>query len=59
MAGLKLKKGDLVKVTAGKFKGEVGKVVAVLYATLWIKHIWFYVSLNNVKPFNFYSVLFR
>lgn len=30
MAGLRLKKGDLVKVTVGSHKGKTGKIVAVL-----------------------------
>lgn len=30
MAGLRLKKGDVVKVMAGSLKGQTGKVVAVL-----------------------------
>ena len=30
MAGLRLKKGDQVKVIAGSLKGKIGKIVAVL-----------------------------
>lgn len=30
MAGLRIKKGDVVKVIAGSLKGQTGKVVAVL-----------------------------
>lgn len=29
MSAIKLKKGDKVKVIAGKFKGKIGKIVAV------------------------------
>lgn len=50
MAGLRLKKGDQVKIIAGSFKGKTGKVVAVLPTENAVKVEGINVVKRHVKP---------
>lgn len=50
MAGLRLKKGDQVKVIAGSFKGQTGKIVAVLPKEKAVKVEGINVVKRHVKP---------
>lgn len=50
MAGLRLKKGDQVKITTGSFKGKTGKIVAVLPKENAVKVEGINVVKRHVKP---------
>lgn len=50
MAGLKLKKGDQVKVIAGSNKGKIGKIVAVLPLENAVKVEGINILKRHVKP---------
>lgn len=50
MAGLRLKKGDQVKIIAGSHKGKVGKVVAVVPKDHAVKIEGINVVKRHVKP---------
>lgn len=50
MAGLKLKKGDQVKIVAGSHKGKTGKIVAVLPKQHAVKVEGLNVVKRHVKP---------
>ncbi len=50
MAGLKLKKGDQVKIIAGSDKGKTGKIVAVLPLENAVKVEGINIVKRHVKP---------
>lgn len=50
MAGLKIKKGDQVKVVTGSYKGKTGKVIAVLPKENSVKIEGLNIVKRHVKP---------
>ena len=50
MSGMKLKKGDLVKVIAGSNKGKTGKIVAVVPTEGTVKVEGLNIVKRHVKP---------
>ena len=50
MAGLRLKKGDQVKIIAGSHKGKTGKIVAVLPKENAVKVEGINIARRHVKP---------
>lgn len=50
MSGMKLKRGDTVKIITGSFKGSTGKIVAVLPAKNAVKVEGIGIVKRHVKP---------